>query len=525
MKFQIKRVKPVHANAELLLVGVYKNALSGGELLSFKGHESARLVAQAAADKFTGKLGQVSSQFANRGRVVLFGLGDRNTLSRDQLRDALEAGFKEAKRLKVSTIAVAEIDYREGGPSRALFGRLVGEVAGLVDYAMLNFKTEKGGHKKEARFSEVTVVVGNAVVDTVPSVLPLRGTGGYADGLLFNRESDEELAAGMAEGFTIATAVNEARDLVVLPPDICTPAELARRAQQIADGSAGSVTCRLYQREELKAMGANAFLAVAQGSDAAPVLIELTYYPASADANVTLALIGKSVTFDTGGYDLKPADGMRWMKGDMAGGAATLMAMQAIAALKLPVRVKVVMAATDNMVSHTAFRPSEVLHSLNGMTIEVDNTDAEGRLTLADAIEFAKRQGVTHIVDVATLTGAIKAALGTLGAGAFTNNDELFGKLEQACARSGELVHRFPMWPGYARANESKIADLKNSGGAAFGAGSITAAWFLRKFAGETPWIHLDIAGVGVKDEEGTGWGVRSLVELARLFAEQPRKG
>ncbi|MBY0550298.1 MAG: leucyl aminopeptidase family protein [Candidatus Obscuribacterales bacterium] len=498
MKFLIQRAQPATIAADVLLVGVYENTLQTGANSLFASADAVRMVAHANADRFTGKVGQVSSQFSSTGRVVLFGLGDRNSLSGEQLRDALEAGFKEAKRLKVSNIVVSEIEYPQSGVDRTQFGRLVGEVAGLVDYTMLNYKTEKGGHKPESRFAQVVVA--------------------SVDG------DDAVLKAALAEGRTIAQSVNTARDLVVTPPDIMNPTQLAAEAKKIADASAGRIVCVLHTGDDLKKLNANGLLAVAQGSAQEPVLIELTYYPADADPNVTLALVGKSVTFDSGGYDMKPADGMRWMKSDMAGGAATLAAINAIAALRIPVRVKVLMAATDNMVNEKAYRPSEVLHMMSGLTVEVDNTDAEGRLTLADAIEYAKLNGATHIVDVATLTGAVRVALGTLGAGGFSNDDALFALVDTASKRSGELIHRFPLWAGYAKANESKIADLKNSGGAAFGAGHITAAWFLRKFAGDTPWVHLDIAGVGFKDEEGTGWGVRTLVELARVFAEQPRQ-
>lgn len=496
MSFRTQLVKPVDVNAELLLVGVYENALNASALAQLDA-AGGTTVAQAVAANFTGKHAQVNVQYAARGRVVFFGLGDRNSLDHQQLREALEAAFKEARKQKVSRVAIAEVDCPEG-VSRYDFGRLVGETSGLVDYVMVNFKTPQGGHKPEPRITDITVAV--------------------------NAAPDDAVREGLKHGRAVAACVNMGRDLVALPAGHLYPMELANRAIEVAQKSSGRITCNTYRKAQLKRMGANALLAVSQGSQNEPVLIELNYMPEGADSNVTLALIGKSVTFDSGGYDLKPADGMRWMKTDMAGGASTLAAIAAIAELNLPVRVKVVMAATENLCSHTAYKPGDVLHTMAGLTVEVDNTDAEGRLTLADAIEFAKRGGATHIVDVATLTGAIRIALGGIGAGAFTNNDELAGKVVEACGNAGELVHLMPMWKQFAKANDSKIADLKNSGGAAFGAGSITAAWFLRKFAGDTPWVHLDIAGVAFKDEEGTGWGIRSLVELARLFSKQPRK-
>ncbi len=497
MKFRTQQVKPADVTADVLLLGVYENALHADVVATVDATVGGRLTTQAFADNFQGKTGQLSVQFAGRGRIVLFGLGDRTTLNTHQVREALETAFKEARKLKVSRVAVAEIDYPEGAVTRYEFGRLVGETAGLSDYVMQNFKTEKGGYKKPSRITDVTVVTASA--------------------------PDAELRKGLQDGRAVASWVNTARDLVSMPAGHLTPMVLAGKAEAVAAGSGGRITCKLYRRSQLRRLGAHALLAVAQGSDQEPVLIELNYFPEDADPNVTLALIGKSVTFDSGGYDLKPAEGMRWMKTDMAGGASTLAAIAAIAEMRLPVRVKVVMAATENLCSGKAYKPGDVLQTMAGLTVEVDNTDAEGRLTLADGIEFAKRNGATHIVDVATLTGAVRIALGTIGAGAFTNNDELAGQVVEACGRTGELVHVMPMWPQFAKANESKIADLKNSGGSAFGAGSITAAWFIRKFADQTPWVHLDIAGVAFKDEEGTGWGIRSLIELARGFASRSR--
>jgi len=335
--------------------------------------------------------------------------------------------------------------------------------------------------------------------------------------------SDPALAKGLETGYAVAAAVNMARDLVTEPAGTMTPSHLAEHAVEVGKQSGGKIKVKLYHKRELEKMGAGAFLAVARGSEEKPVLIEMSYEPENADPNVLLALIGKSVTFDSGGYDLKPASGMRTMKCDMAGGAATLSAIGAIAALELPVRVKEVMAATENLINGKAYKPGDVLHSMAGLTIEVDNTDAEGRLTMADAIEFVRRRGATHIVDIATLTGAIRVALGSVGAGAFGNTPDFTRKVIESGAAVGELAWELPLWEELARANDSKIADLKNSGGDA-GAGSITAALFLSRFAAETPWVHLDIAAVAFEADQGTGFGVRTLVELASRFACEKSK-
>ena len=480
--------------AQLLIVPVFESELDSTHVQGLISASAGLFAGQAAAENFTAKHGstmlQFSGSFSAAARTVYVGMGERSKLDGRRLRKGLEAGFQQARLLKVTHVSLAVPDLAGLGVSPEEFGRAVGESAGTVDYVMNHQKTSIGGHRPEVRLSEVSLV---------------------------GATGDSGLSDGLRQGQALARAVNLARDLVTEPSGTMTPSRLAREAKKVAADSNGAVTVTLYHAKELSKMGANCFLAVGRGSAEPPVLIEMDYSPADADPNVLLTLIGKSVTFDSGGYDLKPSAGMRHMKCDMGGGAATLAAMSAISALKLPVRVKVLMAATENMVSGKAMKPGDVLHSMAGLTVEVDNTDAEGRLTLADAIEFAKRQGATHIVDVATLTGAIRVALGSAGAGAFGNSPEFTRKVIDSGAAVGELAWELPLWEELARANDSKIADLKNSGGDA-GAGSITAAHFLSRFAGKTPWVHLDIAAVAFAQEQGTGWGVRTLVELVRKF-------
>ena len=497
LKFSAVSADPSQLETELLIVPVFESGIAAGAASLLNARLASDVAAQATVEGFTGAHASTMVHFSSASlkapRTVYCGLGAEATLTPRRLRSSFTAAFKEARRMKVSKIAVAMPKLGEKVTiSLEEFGRAVGESAGTVDYVMNHQKTAKGGHKPELRFDHVAV----------------------------SGENNADFMRGLSDGYTVASAVNMARDLITEPAGTMTPKELARRAAQLADNSNGAIRAKFYGRKELQRMGANALLAVARGSSEKPVLIELTYEPAGADPNVLLALVGKSVTFDSGGYDLKPAAGMRTMKCDMSGGAATLSALQAIAALKLPVRVKVVMAATENMVAGNAYKPGDVIHTMAGLTVEVDNTDAEGRLTLADAFEFVKRQGVTHIVDVATLTGAIRTALGSVGAGAFGNTSEFTRKVIDAGASVGELMWELPLWDELARANESKIADIKNSGGDA-GAGSITAALFLSRFAGETPWVHLDIAAVAFEQEQGTGWGVRTLVELVRSFAKK----
>lgn len=479
--------------SDLLLEPVFQFDTKGFALSGFAAQPT--LAAQVELEGFKGETGQTLVHYTGKQgakRSLCFGVGESGKLTLKSTKDALSTALSQAKKLKAGTLSLRAPNLAGTGISAFDYGYTVGECAGLANYETNHQKTAKGGHKPEHRFQSLTLIV---------------------DG------DSAEFDRGLAQGFAVAKAVNLARDLVTEPAGTMTPMHLAEHALQVANESGGRISVKFYDRAKLQKMGAGAFLAVAQGSENEPVLIEMSYEPAGADPSVLLALIGKSVTFDSGGYDIKPSSGMRTMKCDMSGGAATLAAISAIAALELPVRIKVLMAATENLVSGKAYKPGDVLHSMAGLTIEVDNTDAEGRLTLADAIEHAKRLGATHIVDMATLTGAIVVALGSVGAGVFGNNKELTGTVLASAASVGELAWELPLWDELAKANDSKIADIKNSGGAAFGAGSITAAHFLKRFAGDTPWVHIDIAGVAFKDEQGTGWGVKTLVALVKSLA------
>lgn len=507
MKFLTPQASPASVPTSLLMVGVFQDEFHTGISAALNTAANGTLSAQAQVEGFGGKHGETMVHFPNHmvgaRRVLAFGLGARAAFDLTALREALIAAFRKAKSLKENEITVAPVELDGTLITAEMYGQTVAEYAGLIDYVINHHKTALGGHKPETHIELV-------------KILPPEGAATH-------------VRRGAVAGRIIASAVNNARDLVNTPAGVCTPSFLAAEAVKLAKGSRGAIQVKLIKRAELKKLGLNAFLAVGQGSAQEPVLIELSYLPLAAKGSEVLGLVGKSVTFDSGGLDIKGADGMRQMKGDMAGGAAVLSAMGAIAALKLPVKVKAYMAATENMPDGKAYKPGDVLTTLSGLTVEVDNTDAEGRLTLADAIEYAKRfGGATHIVDVATLTGAIRTATAHVGAGAFGNTPEFTQTVIQAALSCDELLWEMPMWPALAKANESRIADLKNSGGAAFGAGSSTAAWFLRKFAGQTPWVHLDIASVAFRDSEfgpdpagATGWGTRTLIALAKLFSQK----
>jgi len=279
----------------------------------------------------------------------------------------------------------------------------------------------------------------------------------------------------------------------------------------------------VHDRAWAREQGMGSFLGVAQGSAPPPAFIVLRYH---GGGSTHLALVGKGITFDTGGISIKPAAGMEEMKGDMSGGAAVIAAIGAIARLKPAIEVTAVVPATENMPSGSAIKPGDVLRAMNGKTIEVINTDAEGRLVLADALAYAEQVKPTAIVDVATLTGAISIALGNVAMGAMTNSDALYARVQRAAAAVGEKVWQLPMYDEYKEQIKSDVADMKNTGGR--GAGSITAAFFLKEFVDDTPWVHLDMAGVDFYEKEkgvivkgASGIPVRTLVHLALDLAQE----
>jgi leucyl aminopeptidase len=324
----------------------------------------------------------------------------------------------------------------------------------------------------------------------------------------------------------VATAVNRARDLQNTPPNDLPPGALGERARAIA-AEAPHLSAEVGGAEALHRHAMGAFLAVAQGSATEPALIVLRYeHPAAAPDAPLLGLVGKAVTFDSGGLSIKPAGSMVGMKFDMSGGAAVLEALGAVARLGLPLRAVAVVGATENMPSDRAMRPGDIVRAADGTTIEVNNTDAEGRLVLADCLLHARRLGATRLVDVATLTGAITSALGSTYAGLMSTDDDLAGLVEDAGRASGELVWRMPLHPEYAEMVKGRYGDLVNSTEARK-AGAITAAQFLARFTGDVPWAHLDIAGVADDAgrpwaaKGGTGWGVRLLVEVATALSRR----
>jgi leucyl aminopeptidase len=329
------------------------------------------------------------------------------------------------------------------------------------------------------------------------------------------------LEPAFAEGVIVGESQNFTRTLVNEPGNKLTPTIMGERAAAMAKEV--GLKSEVYSTEKLHELKMGAFWGVSQGSAEPPALIVLRYEPEGVKDGPVLGLVGKGITFDTGGISIKPSDSMEKMKYDMAGGAAMLGAMRAIALLKPKVRVIGIVCAAENMPDGKAYKPGDVVTAMSGKTIDVINTDAEGRLVLADGLTYARQLGVTHLIDAATLTGACVVALGMINAGAFSNDEATFAKFDGALATSGEKFWRLPLGDEYADLIKSDIGDIKNTGGRWGGAS--TAAEFLKVFAEDTPWIHLDIAGLAwVEDSRPyiakgpSGVGVRSILEWVRSF-------
>jgi leucyl aminopeptidase len=330
------------------------------------------------------------------------------------------------------------------------------------------------------------------------------------------------LEKAAAEAQIVGDSQNFTRDLVNEPSNRMTPTILGERAKKMS--AEVGLRCEVFGADKIKELKMGAFWSVAQGSDEPPALIVMKYEPPGAPDKPVLGLVGKGITFDTGGISIKPADGMEKMKYDMAGGATMIGAMRAIALLKPKIKVIGIVCATENMPSGKAQKPGDVQIAMSGKSIEIINTDAEGRLVLADGLHYARQLGCTHLVDAATLTGAVVVALGHNNAGIFANDENMYERIRAANAKAGEKMWRLPLDDEYKEQIRSSIADIVNSGGR--WGGAITAAMFLKEFAEDTPWIHLDIAGTAWMEEQKpwiakgpSGIALRSLVEFVRSFA------
>jgi leucyl aminopeptidase len=409
--------------------------------------------------------------------------------------------FDDAQERRLAGAAVRFVRARGGhelawvlDPSRAGAARAAAEGAVLADYDSDRYRTERNGERRIDQF--------------------LLATGGQTP----NSEAHKSLERGRI----IAEAQNFVRDLVNEPSNMMTPEILATRARAMAKKA--GLTIDVLNETEIQELKMGALWAVGQGSEAPPRMIVVRYEPADSAPNPVIGLVGKGITFDTGGISIKPSEAMHEMKTDMAGGATMLGVMQAIAQLKPRVRVIAVVPAAENMPSGKAYRPGDVVTSMSGKTIEVLNTDAEGRLALADGLTYAKQLGCTALIDAATLTGAVMIALGNITTGVFGWNQDWVNKVLASAAAEGERMWQLPVDDEYRELYKSMIADMANTGGR-YG-GAITAAMFVGEFAGDTPWVHLDIAGTRWSNDEKpyrakgpTGAVVPTLVHLLTELA------
>ncbi len=428
-------------------------------------------------------------------RVVVIGLGKKTELTLDRVRGAVAEACRYLQKKGVDDIAtvlhgVGILDITPESLAQA-----VTEGALLGVYTFRKHMTkEEDGPGEIKRLS----IVGSK--KDIPSV-----------------------EQGCHQGEVLAEAANLARDMVNEPANYMTPTQMAELARKLVQDYGLELT--VLDRPEMEQMGMGALLGVAQGSCQPPKFIILKY-KGKASEDTDLVLVGKGITFDSGGISLKPADKMEEMKGDMAGGAAVMAAISAVARLKPRLNISAVVPAVENLPGGSALKPGDILTAITGKTIEIISTDAEGRLILADALGYASRLKPGLIVDVATLTGACVIALGRICTGVFGNNQELVDRVVAASNKSGELMWQMPMYDDYKEQNKSDVADIKNVGGRE--AGAITAAKFLAEFVGDTPWAHLDIAGTSMSDKErkylpkgATGVPVRTLVGLAQSIASR----
>jgi len=484
-----KRLDEVAADA--LVVGLYAEETKLPDALARLDRAAAgHIKAALDAERFKAKAGQVTHVHAGKRRVVVAGLGRRAETTLEVLRRGAAGALRRARDLGARTVAAGLLGDRL--PVRERAQALV-EGALLGTYTFDRYKKDKSER----------VVEELRVVET--------------DG-----RHGREIAEGAHRGEVFARATAYARDLINAPANELSPSDLGRAAAQVAKEH--RLALRVYDRADCRRMGMGAFLGVAAGSAEPPKFIHLTYAPPGRRTR-RVALIGKGITFDSGGLDLKTSEGMLRMKYDMAGAAAVLGIMGALPQLRSPVEVHGLIAATENMPSGTALRPGDVLRAMNGTTIEVGNTDAEGRLTLADALSYAAaRVKPDEVIDLATLTGACVVALGPHIAGVMGNDDPLTARWLQAAKEAGEEMWHLPLPPRLVEQLKSEIADLKNT--AERWGGALTAGLFLKEFLDATPWVHVDLAGPASTDKElghvgkgGTGFGVATILQFVRSLA------
>ncbi len=502
MKITVTAKEAMSVKADILALPLCKKDLKGeaGKLL-----KSLGIDANAAGD-FKGSAGELailyrSASVKGASRIAILGLGDGKT--NDDYRKAAESLARKAVDLHLAVVAVDCSNMEEWSKhSKRNPEYLASLISEGVLYGAYRFDRLKSGKLDKEKKKE-------ADKPKTVTQLVLAGCGGNAD----------EIEKGANVGLVVGSCQNMSRDLVNLPGSHLSAEDLSEAAREA--GNRGGFDVKVFDKKRITELGMGGLLGVNKGSQEPPTFTILDYQP-KGKAKKTVVLVGKGVTFDSGGVSLKPAQGMEEMKSDMSGAACVIGTVEVTARLGLPVRVIGIIPATDNMPSGSALKPGDVITTMSGITVEVGNTDAEGRLILADALTYAKKEyDPDVIIDLATLTGACVVALGYPAAGLFSNDDELADELFRSGQSSGEKVWRMPLWEEYDELIKSDVADLSNTGGR--WGGAITAAKFLEKFIdGHRHWAHVDIAGPafspkgGGKTAGGTGFGVRLLVDLLK---------
>jgi leucyl aminopeptidase len=497
MKIELVVGDILQHKADMVVVNLFEGVKRpGGATGAVDAAIGGAITAAIRDGDFHGKWGETLLLRPGKGvaspRVLVLGLGKKDKFSPDLVRQSALPVVRLAKKLKLATVASVLHGAGIGGLDPEEAARFAALGAALSHYGYDRYKSEK--ETRVERFQWV--------------------------------ENNRSLAApvrrGLEFGARLGEAINWARDLVSSPPGDLRPAGLARAAKALTKGlgsaAAKKIRVRVFGEKEIEAWGMGGILAVGKGSEAPPRLIVAEYRGGRPGGRWT-ALVGKGVTFDTGGISLKKWEGMEKMKYDMAGGAGMLAAVRAAAALGIPKNIVAVVPAVENMPSGTAFRPGDVIRMMSGKTVEVLSTDAEGRLILGDAIAYAKkRYRPAAMIDAATLTGACVVALGSVTMGMMGNDGKLLSRVKKAAAASGERAWELPLHEEYFEQIKSEIGDLKNIGGPE--AGTITAGCFLKEFAGDTPWVHLDIAGVAWREKERMGYAPGPTGAPVRLLVE-----
>ncbi len=489
MKIEFRTEPLSHLSTPALVVYSFEEApAASGTVERLPKETQQQLSELQAAGELTGKLFEFTTLRKPEGtgaaKLLVVGAGKREKFSTSTLRNLAGSAARHLRGRGGKELAWLL------GPADAAAITAISEGVLIADYDADVYRSERSTDKR----------IDSLFLATAGEAVPAGGQ------------------AALERGTALGEAQNFTRDLVNEPSNIMTPTKLAERAKEMS--AREGLECEVLGPEDIRKLKMGAFWGVAQGSQTEPArLIVIRYAPASAPASPVIGLIGKGITFDSGGISIKPSENMHEMKTDMAGGATMLGVMQAIAQLKPNVRVTALIPATENMPSGNAFKPGDVLTSMSGKTIEILNTDAEGRLVLADALTYAKQLGCTVLIDAATLTGACMIALGNITTGVFGWNKEWVNRVLASARAAGEKMWELPVDDDYRDLYKSSIADLANTGGR-YG-GAITAAMFIGEFAGDTPWVHLDIAGTRWSNEEKpfrakgpTGHGVRTLVQM-----------